>query len=75
MCKGETDFFLEGFSCVIKPRIHGAGYRGGLMGVLMGRMGVRVKVCLPKNRTMERVSYLAVGVSNYLKCRMGGSSS
>ena len=45
------------------------------MGVLTGIKGVRVKVCLPKNRTMERVSYLAVGVSNYLKCKMGGSSS
>ena len=75
MCKGETDLFMEGFAFVIKPRIHGAESQGGLMGVLTGRMGVRVKVYLPKNRTMKRVSYLALGVSNYLKCKMGGSSS
>ena len=45
------------------------------MGVLTGRMGVRVKIYLPKNRTMKRVLYLALGVSNYLKCKMEGSSS
>jgi hypothetical protein len=49
MCEGETELFVEGFAFIVEPTIHGAGARGGLMGVLTSRVGIGVKGCRLKN--------------------------
>jgi len=49
MSEGETKLFVEDFAFIIEPTIHGAGAKGGFMGVLMSRVGVGIKSCHLKN--------------------------
>jgi hypothetical protein len=49
VCEGETELFVEDFAFIVEPMIHGARARGGLMGVLTSRVGIRVKGCPLEN--------------------------
>jgi hypothetical protein len=58
---------VEEISFIVEPTIHGAGARGGLMGVLENRVGIGVKGCCLKNLG----EYLIFGYGRVQKSEMG----